>query len=398
MTSALKRFIPFAILCGFCITLEYAICKPTSNSVFIDVYGVRALPFAWLLTIPLNLFIVTLYNRFIPKLGPLKLLIYSTSAVICLNTAAAFFLKTIPGFAFLHFVLKDIYVLLMFQQLWSVIHANVEMKKAKYLYGVFFGIGGLGSVLGSYITAHNAIRFGSEHLLLLTTPIFLVFMLLYYGMMRQSIDVKLQASREHKGLRLLFTSKPLQLILLIVVFMQMASTLLEYQFNMELARIAPMQDERTAYSARIFAYINMASVFLQLVGTYFFLRFLGLFRSHIIIPGYLLVNGLLSLTIPSFRMLTYSFGATKAFDHSVFRIITEMLYIPLGHDEKFKAKAIIDVFAYRTARAFASFLVIGLQLIRLEAAISYGCTIVLAAWLALVIYRFGRYDRAYEAI
>jgi ATP/ADP translocase len=36
---------------------------------------------------------------------------------------------------------------------------------------------------------------------------------------------------------------------------------------------------------------------------------------------------------------------------SLFGVIREMLYVPLQLDEKFRAKAIIDVFAYRTSKA-----------------------------------------------
>ncbi len=40
-----------------------------------------------------------------------------------------------------------------------------------------------------------------------------------------------------------------------------------------------------------------------------------------------------------------------------------MLYIPLKPDEKFRAKAVIDVFAYRSAKALASFLLLFLQFV-----------------------------------
>ena len=60
-------------------------------------------------------------------------------------------------------------------------------------------------------------------------------------------------------------------------------------------------------------------------------------------------------------MATYSFASIKALDYSFFGIIREMLYIPLKTDEKYRAKAIIDVFAYRSAKAFASLFLIFIQ-------------------------------------
>lgn len=60
-------------------------------------------------------------------------------------------------------------------------------------------------------------------------------------------------------------------------------------------------------------------------------------------------------------MISFAYVTIKAFDFSLFGVIKEMLYIPLKLDEKFRAKAVIDVFAYRSAKAFASFLILFLQ-------------------------------------
>ena len=73
--------------------------------------------------------------------------------------------------------------------------------------------------------------------------------------------------------------------------------------------------------------------------------------------------------------MSLCFGAVKALDYSIFGIIKEQLYIPLGINEKFKAKAIIDVFAYRSSKALASLLILGLSAIysqRLDYYMSWG--------------------------
>jgi hypothetical protein len=38
---------------------------------------------------------------------------------------------------------KDIYVLLMYKQIWALLNSSIDSKKAKYLYGVIFTIGGI---------------------------------------------------------------------------------------------------------------------------------------------------------------------------------------------------------------------------------------------------------------
>ena len=69
-----------------------------------------------------------------------------------------------------------------------------------------------------------------------------------------------------------------------------------------------------------------------------------------------------------------------------------MLYVPLKTDEKFMAKAIIDVFAYRSAKAFASVFVLGMQLLspaKLPYAYSWGPLALFMLWI-LVVFIFLR--------
>ena len=375
-----------AMLCGFCITWDYSIIRPASTSIFIDCYGAAALPYAWLAMIPINLVVVGLYNYFVSRLGCLKVFLVSTTFVIGLNTLAAFFLKSNVIAPFIYFSFKDIYVLLMFQQLWSVIHSKVDFKQAKYLYGLFFAIGGLGSVVGSGMTGVLATSIGSQHLLFMTAPIYLLFMVFYTLMLREVETVDITPSKETGGLQLLRRSTPLQFILVIVVLMQMASTLLEYQFNTSIALEYPVQDVRTAFTGRLFGIINSITLLLQLTGSSLLIKFIGLRGGHLFIPAILVTNSSLCLMIPSFNFCVYAYSTIKAFDHSIFRILTEMLYIPLKKEEKFQAKAIIDVFAYRTARAVASLGVIFLQIICFEGLISWMTLGMTLLWIVAVLY------------
>lgn len=390
------RFIIFAMLSGLCITWDYSIIRPASTSIFIDCYGAAALPYAWLAIIPLNLLIVSLYNYFVSRWGCLKFFLASTLVVIGINTLAALFLKEYWAAPFVYFAFKDIYVLLMFQQLWSVIHSKVDFKRAKYLYGFFFAVGGAGSVLGSFMTSFLATSFGSQHLLLMTVPIYLLFIFCYTFMIKEVDAVHITPSAEFGGLTLLKRSAPLQFILMIVVLMQIASTLLEYQFNTSIAREYPVQDVRTAFTGRIFGVINFLTLILQLAGSSVLVRLFGLKGGHFSIPACLLVNTSLCLMFPSFNLVAYAYSTIKSFDHSIFRILTEMLYIPLKKEEKFQAKAIIDVFAYRTARGIASLGVIFLQFMCFEPFISWMTFGVLALWMGIVLYYFSSYDPVYE--
>ena len=169
-----RLFIIGAMLCGFFISADYSIIRPVSNSLFITKYGTQFFPFAWVISIPLNLLLVGIYNKYLPKLGCLKTYLVVASSIIAINCSCALFIKQFSFLIFFLYIWKEIYIMLMFQQLWSIIHSTVSLKRAKYLYGIFLGAGGVGSLLGSLLPGFFAVKVGSESLLYMTLPLYLL--------------------------------------------------------------------------------------------------------------------------------------------------------------------------------------------------------------------------------
>jgi ATP:ADP antiporter, AAA family len=406
-----KLFILCVMLCGFCITSEYSITKPVSYSVFISCFSTSFFPYAWLCGMPINLLVVYLYNKLLPKLGCFKMVVLTTSLVVLINILSTKLLIFYPKLSFFHFIWKDIYVLLMFQHLWSVIHSTIDIKKAKYLYGIIYGFGGLGSVLGSFVPGFLATRIGSENLLFSTCIFYFVFTVSYKLAlkMRDKIsesgkeiqDIALDKKDTKGGFKLILQSRYLRFILLIVVFMQLSAALVDFQFNTYLEALIPQKDLRTEYYGKLFGLIHSVNVFFQVCGSFAILHFIGLRRSHILIPILFGLNIVTFIFFPVFRIISICFATIKSFDYSVFGILKEMLYIPLGVNEKFKAKAVIDVFAYRSSKALSSFIILGLQLIfstSITAIISWALLAVFILWMSMSIMLFKKQDLAAKAL
>lgn len=385
-----KRFILSAMLCGFFISAEYAIVRPVSNSVFIHAYGSSLFPYAWLATIPLNLLLVSLYNRFLPRLGCLRMCCIILALAMSGSVVSVFFLKKISSLPFIFYVWKEVYVMLLFQQLWSVIHSTIEMRRAKYLYGVLFGIGAVGAVLGSMLPGFFAIQMGSENLLLLTIPIYFCVLFFYRATVKHSALSQVEAPFKNDlsdstnsffdGFKLIAASPLLFFILLIVMLMQLSAAIVDFQFNTVLERTIGDKDVRTEYFGRIHGLIQTATIALQLFGTFLIVHYLGLKRSHLFVPIALCLNALAFMCFPVFGIISFSYITIKAFDFSIFGVIKEMLYVPLKLDEKFRAKAIIDVFAHRSSKAVAAMLVIFLQTFFQAHLISF------LSWSAILIF------------
>ena len=364
-----KVFILSVLATVFFISCDYAIVRPASTSIFLSNFSSKAFPYCWILSVPFNLLVVYLYNRFLPIIGCLKTFLVFVFSIIVVNTLTALFVSRVPVIIFFQFIFKDLYILLAFKQVWSMIHSTINTQKAKLLYGFMFGLGGLGSVLGGMISGFFAVQIKSTNLFFLSIPIYLFVFIFYLKALKNSSaskqDFIKQESKKSdnpkEGFSLIKRSPYLISILLIVISMQIATAFIDYQFNVYLEKAIPNVDFRTAFTGKLTSVVNLISTAFQFFGGFLLINILGFKKSHFSVPLFLAFNSIVFLIFPSFTMATYSFASIKALDYSFFGIIREMLYIPLKTDEKYRAKAIIDVFAYRSAKAFASLFLIFIQ-------------------------------------
>lgn len=393
-----RFFIIFALLVSFFLCSHYAIIRPISTSLFIQFFGAKLLPYAWLGTVPLNLILVSLYNRFIPKWGSKNLFFGFIVIISIINVFFGLFAKTVPAFTFFYYVWKEIYIMLMFQFIWSVIHSNIKFEKAKFLYGWFFGIGGFGSLLGAFFPGFFATTYGSENLIFWIIPIDLLLLYSYIKMTEYSIGETPQVNREKEGgflhgIQLIQSSRFLVFALAIVVFMQMSTAIAEFQFNDFLGRTYLETDIRTEYSARISVVLSIVTMVLQFIGAYFLINYIGFRKTHYLVPSLIGASSTLLAFFPVSHLISSAFITCKALDFSVFGVVREMLYIPLKPDEKYRARAVIDVFASRSSKAFGSLLIIGITTFFASHHLTYVNIGIAILWFISVGYGLKEFEK-----
>lgn len=386
-------FLVAATLCAFCITTEYSITRPVSNAIFLSHFSSSWIPYAWLVSVPLNLTLVTLYNFLLPRWGTYKLFLSTAFLVIGMNFLCGLYAQKIPYLSFFHYVWKDIYILLMFKQLWSLIHTTVDTTKNRYIYSFLFGVGGFGSILGSMFPSFLAVRIGSNMLFFFALPIYLFLMISYWATYKRSYITQPStfSSSSWKGFSLIGKSRYLACLLGIVIFMQMSVALTDFQFNTLLEKAMPTVDLKAQYYGETMALVNSIAIFFQLVGTAILIKVLGVRFSHMIVPLALGCNAFLFLLFPTFGIVSYSFITIKIFDFSLFTMIREMLYSPLQKEEKFHAKSVIDVFAYRSAKALSSLVIIAVPFALKQYLLSISSFFLMAIfcfWLFTLFYLF----------
>jgi AAA family ATP:ADP antiporter len=397
-----KFFLFCVMLSVFAVSCEYGITRPASNGLLLTYFSAQMIPWIWLATVPLNLLVVMLYNRYLGKIGPVKMLGIVALLTILINATAGIVTPYFPSWILFQFVWKDIYVLLMFKQVWSLIHSSSIAAKAKIFYGVIYAMGTVGAICGSLVSGFFAVEIGSQQLLFFTLPIYLVFFLGY----RKAVQLQ-QASnlcapleeirettRASEGFGIIRRSPFLISVLCLVLLMQSSVGLMEFQFNSYLEHHITELDLRTQYMGRMLSLMNVGSGLLQLVGAGAMVHLLGVRGSHMALPLMLLMSAVGLMIAPSFALISFSFVFTKAIDFSLFGILREMLYIPLKTEEKFQAKAVIDVFVHRSAKAVVSIGILALNFFagkELLSWVSPAAAGVFVLWLAVVWFSLRRY-------
>ena len=201
------------------------------------------------------------------------------------------------------------------------------------------------------------------------------------------------------GIQLILNSRVLVFIALSVLFMQLSATLIDYQFNTFLETTIIGKDLRTEYTGRMQVIGLGFTVFMQFFGTYLLVKRVGIKRLHIAFPSILCIMSMLCFLFPGFGIVTFTVILLRSYNSSLFSIIKEMLYIPLNSDQKFRAKAFIDVFLFRFAKIFASLIILSLQLVLttlLLPVLNWISISVCVVWIVFAVYLFKKMTPSLE--
>jgi AAA family ATP:ADP antiporter len=290
------------------------------------------------------------------------------------------------------FLIKEFYIVLLIEQYWSYINSSLTPATAKKVNGPITGIAGLGSVIGGYLVGVFAVPLGTETMILLAAisllPAALVSNLTYVKHGEPPVPVATEGAGHHYMGWQLFRANPTLLSLLaIVMSAQVVAAVLDLRFQILLSHeFGGMPDKETAFQGRFWSGVSSAGLALQFVIAPLLLSFVAIRWVHLMLPMIHMAAITMAILDPGVFTVGLAFFLFKAFDYSIFRAAKELLYIPLGFDERYRAKEVIDVLGYRTGKGgsaiiFALLQRAGVIMNNYYLAIAFVMT---AIWLALI--------------
>ncbi len=156
------------------------------------------------------------------------------------------------------------------------------------------------------------------------------------------------------GVGLVLRSDYLLSIVAIVGLYEIVSTLVDFQFTTSIVEFSASEAERNRTFARVYATTNWLSMFVQLFLTSFVMRRFGLRTALLVLPCSIALCSLAFVARPSLVLGGALSVSDNAFSYSINQSSKEALYVPTTVAEKYQAKAFIDMFVQRFAKALGA--------------------------------------------
>lgn len=386
--------ILFTALSGFFLLAGYNFIRSSTPALFIKAFGKENLPLA-MAVMTLCVFVaIALYNRSLTYIGARKtfhLCTFITAVVIVFCCVGINF--KIPIFSAIIHIFKDIYIVLLIEQLWSFLNSSVTVGTGKKWNGPLVGVMTIGPFIAGQFTSTWAPTLGTVNIILFSAVLLIpmtVAIELGYRLCKEPqafTSDKQKEQRKKKGHFAweIFKQRPAILFLLLIVLTSQilaASTTIRFQGIVSDTIIG--LDKQTAYFGWYYSMINLSSTVMQFILVPLLLSIVPLRIIHLSIPLIHLFIGVVALFIPGLETAALACLIFKAVDYSLFRSAKELVYVPFSFDVRYRSKGIIDVFGYRLGKGGTAGLIAIARKLGLIAESGYAFIAILAASLWMI--------------
>jgi len=380
---------------AFLLMLSYSIARPTTEGMFLKAYGHAGLPVVWILVTVAVVLVVAIYNHFVDRVELMTL--YGTASLISAVVGAGLLVGLRFGLAGSHHLLylwKDLYVVLLVEIFYSHANSVFAIPTARWIYGLFGGLGAVGGLIGSITVGALAERVGTTGLLWAVPGILALIWLLCLPLGRVAGSPAPGSSAPRSSLagaiRIVARSRYLTLVLILIAVVQVAITLVDFEFNAVVERTFLSEEQASAAIATVYGAIDAVTLGLHAM-TGPVLRLIGVPLTLVMIPVLLAAGLSVYVAIPLFSTVAVVKATSKCLDYSIFRAAKEMLYIPLSFAERTQGKSMVDIATYRVAKGGASLLLLGAVMLGAAAMVPPLTLLLIVLWLLatwVIVRRF----------
>jgi AAA family ATP:ADP antiporter len=366
----------------FLVITSFWILKPLKKSLFIEFYDQNGFDFlGWQMTAAqaellakagnmlVALVAATVFAVLARRLRRQQLTyIFAAFSILC-YLLFGFLLRdphgpTVWGF----YLYGDLFNTLMVPTFFAFLNDSVTPRQAKRLYGLIILGGVLGGAVGSTFVRTRLEAYSHNQwmwiCLLIAGGIIIIAFLAArsFGFKpEQEVGRQDQTSNRNpftEGARLVFSSRYLFSIVMILGLYEMVSTIIDFQFTSAVGHYLDGPAIGHQFST-VYALTNWIGFLVQLFLTGFIMTRFGVGAALLFLPVAALLSSVGFLFTPLLLFGSAMSISDNALNYSINQSGREALYVPTTREEKYKAKAFIDMFIQRFAKAVA----VGLSLL-----------------------------------
>ena len=386
--------------CLFLIMSSYVTGRVARDALFLARFQAVQLPYADIASAVLVGIVVVGYVRLGQRTSLRNLLVgsqffFATNCI--LFWALAHYYHPVwlyPAF----YVWVGLFGVLAPTQVWTLANYLLTTREAKRIFGMVGGGAILGAIFAGYFSKTVAKAFGTESLLLGMASLLLICTVLM-GTMWHSWKSRLADSSERaageKGIiqrdlqgsmRLVLSSPYLRAIAAVICLASFVTTLTGWQFKAVAKQFLVSKDSLAILFGNFYLYAGILGLLVQLLLTTRLLRRFGIGTMLFVLPTAVMVGsaGLLIWgTLASALVLK---GSDQVLRYSLDKSAVELLYLPLPHSVKLRAKWFIDTVIWRLGDGLAGVTVLILATYLHVGArhISWAALLLVGAWFVSV--------------
>ena len=340
------------------LVAAHTMLETARDALFLGKLAPSRLTFVYALLAGLALVSSRANGAFLNRFGRRNALIF-TLLGSAYGTVVIYLLPSNPTVVFGLYLWSGLLGSIVVVQFWMLAGQLFTVAQGKRLFGLLAAGGVLGAVIGAALSA-TALRYvGVEHLLPVAAGVFLVT-----AFVVTTFDVDAMPSRRGPAKRAgstlsqllsgpqAFRNHPYLWRLAVLVGVSTAAVLTtDYLFKSVAARTMT-PEELGPFFATYYAILNAVALVTQLLLAGTLVRRTGVLMAFCVLPALLLTGGATLLIVGgSFATVLLIKGADGALRHSLHRISSELLWMPLPDDAKAQSKAFVDTVIVRGAQA-----------------------------------------------
>ena len=191
-----------------------------------------------------------------------------------------------------------------------------------------------------------------------------------------------------EGAKLVLASKYLLGITAVIGLYELVSNIMNFQLGVIVEQQITGGPAKDAFFGRIGQITGLVSIGVQLFGTTYILRNLGVGAGLLFLPAVAMLGSVGFLVVPSLALASFMRVGDNALNYSVNQSAKEALYTPTSQDAKYKAKAFIDMFVQRFGKVVAVGLNLALSALTVIHVrwFSLASLLVIGSWILVVRY------------